>query len=102
MRGFQRERPSLFDFSDQLSGLTVPLLILVGDEDDGALDTSVALKRIVPSAGLMVFPNSGHTLNLEEPELFNEAIEAFLSTVIAKTWRGRDPRSRSGSTTGMR
>jgi pimeloyl-ACP methyl ester carboxylesterase len=102
MRGFQRERPSLFDFSDQLSQMAVPLLILVGDEDDGALDTSVALKRMVPSAGLMVFPKSGHTLNLEEPELFNAALDSFLSTVITRTWRARDPRSRSASTTGMR
>jgi len=102
MRGFQRERPSVFDFSDQRSQMAVPLRILVGDEDDGALDTSVALKRMVPSAGLMVFPKSGHTLNLEEPELFNAALDSFLSTVITRTWRARDPRSRSDSTTGMR
>lgn len=102
MRGFQKERPSLFDFSSQLSAMSVPLLILVGDEDDGALDTSVALKRIVASAGLMVFPKSGHTLNLEEPALFNAALDSFLSTVMTGSWGSRDPRSRSASATGMR
>jgi pimeloyl-ACP methyl ester carboxylesterase len=78
------------------------LLILVGDEDDGALDTSVALKRIIPSAGLMVFPRSGHTLNLEEPALFNTVLDSFLSAVMTGSWGLRDPRSRSASTTGMR
>lgn len=102
MRGFQKERPSLFDFSGQLSEMSVPLLILVGDEDDGALDTSVALNRIVASAGLMVFPKSGHTLNLEEPALFNAVLDSFLSAVMTGSWGSRDPRSRSASTTGMR
>lgn len=102
MRGFQKERPSLFDFSDQLRRLSVPLLILVGDEDEGAVDVSVTLKRMVPSSGLMVFPRSGHTLNLEEPALFNSTVESFFASVITGSWGTRDPRSRSGSTTGMR
>jgi len=102
MRGFQKERPSLFDFSDQLNRLSVPLLILVGDEDEGAVDASVALKRMVPSSGLTVFPRSGHTLNLEEPTLFNSTIEGFLTSVITGSWGMRDPRSKSASTTGMR
>ena len=102
MRGFQRERPSLFDFSEQLRQMSVPLLILVGDEDDGAIDTSVALKRLIPNAGLMVFPKSGHTLNLEEPAPFNMALDSFFASVITGSWTDRDPRSRSASTTGMR
>ncbi len=102
MRGFQKERPSLFDFSSQLSEMSTPLLILVGDEDDGAVDTSVELKRIIPTAGLMVFPRSGHTLNREEPALFNAVLDSFLSAVMTESWDPRDPRSRSSSTTGMR
>ena len=101
MRGFQRERPSLWDFTDEFSEMTVPLLILVGDEDEGAIDASIALKRLVPTAGLAVFPRSGHTLNLEEPALFNATVESFLLDVMSGAWRGRDPRSRATSTTGM-
>jgi pimeloyl-ACP methyl ester carboxylesterase len=102
MRGFQKERPSLFDYSDQLKELSVPLLILVGDEDEGAIEPSLALKRIAPSAGLMIFPRSGHTLNLEEPALFNSMVDTFLSSVMTGTWGDRDPRSQATSTTGMR
>jgi pimeloyl-ACP methyl ester carboxylesterase len=102
MRGFQKERPSLFDFTDEMSRMSVPVLVMVGDEDEGAIDPSVALKRMIPSAGLMIFPKSGHTLNLEEPALFNAALDRFLSAVMAGEWKDRDPRSRSASTTGMR
>jgi pimeloyl-ACP methyl ester carboxylesterase len=101
MRGFQRERPSLWDFTDEFSEMTVPLLILVGDEDEGAIDASIALKRLIPTAGLAVFPRSGHTLNLEEPALFNSTLESFLLDVMSGAWRERDPRSRAASTTGM-
>jgi pimeloyl-ACP methyl ester carboxylesterase len=101
MRGFQRERPSLWDFTDELSEMTVPLLILVGDEDEGAIEASVALKRLVPTAGLAVFPRSGHTLNLEEPALFDSTLDSFLLDVMSGAWRERDPRSRAASTTGM-
>lgn len=102
MRGFQKERPSLFDFTEELSRLSVPLLILVGDEDEGAVNASVALKRMIPSSGLMVLPRSGHTLNLEEPGLFNSTVESFLTSVLTGSWGTRDPRSRAASTTGMR
>jgi pimeloyl-ACP methyl ester carboxylesterase len=101
MRGFQKERPSLFDFTEELSRLSVPLLILVGDEDEGAVDASIALKRMIPSSGLMVMPRSGHTLNLEEPGLFNATVQSFLTSVLTGSWGPRDPRSRAASTTGM-
>ena len=102
MRGVQKERPSLFDYADQLGDLSVPLLILVGDEDEGAIDPSVALKRMTPSAGLVLFPKSGHTLNLEEPALFNSTVDTFLSSVMTGKWANRDPRSLAASTTGMK
>lgn len=101
MRGFQKERPSIFDFTDELAELRVPLLIMVGDEDDGAIDASVAMKRLIPTAGLVMFPRSGHTLNLEEPMRFNSTLESFLLDVSVGAWRERDPRSISNSTTGM-
>lgn len=101
MRGFQKDRPSLYDFQDELSRLAVPLLIMVGDEDEGAIDASVMLKRTTPSSGLVVLPRTGHTLNLEDPSLFNTTIERFFADVDSGAWTLRDPRSISASTTGM-
>jgi len=101
MRGFQKERPSLYDFVDRFRTMSIPVLIMVGDEDEGAIEPSIMLKRTIPTAGLSVFPRSGHTLNLEEPELFNQMLLGFWDDVAAGAWRERDPRSLSSSTTGL-
>jgi len=101
MRGFQRERPSLYDFEQQFNASQVPTLIVTGDEDDGCLDTSLWLKRAIPTAGLAVLPRSGHTLPLEEPERFNQLLGDFLADVELGAWHPRDPRTRSKSATGM-
>jgi pimeloyl-ACP methyl ester carboxylesterase len=101
MRGFQRLRPSLYDFVEEFERMDVPVLVMVGDEDDGAIEGSLMLKRTIPTAGLAVFPKTGHTLNLEEPALFNVLVEQFIATVSEGAWDPRDPRSLAESTTGM-
>jgi hypothetical protein len=60
------------------------------------------LKRAIPSAGLAIFPRTGHTLNLEEPELFNAAVERFIDSVDDGGWSARDPRAVAGSITGIK
>jgi len=101
MAGVQARRPSLYGLVDELRQMTTPLLLIVGDEDEGCLEPDLMLKRTVPSAGLLVLPRTGHTSNLEEPEAFNRAVADFFSTVDAGRWTLRDPRSLATSTTGM-
>ena len=101
MRGVQAARPSLYALTDQLVQVRVPVLVLTGDEDEGCLEPALMLKRTIPTAGLAVLPRTGHTANLEEPDVFNRAVDTFLSSVARGAWRPRDPRSRSASTTGM-
>ena len=101
MRGVQRERPSLYALETELAAISVPVLILAGDEDEGCLDTSVWLKRVIPRAGLAVLAKSGHTLNIEEPDLVNALIADFLSRVEAGVWGPRDPRAVPGAITGF-
>ncbi len=100
MRGFQRARPSLYDFEEELSGSVVPTLVVAGDEDEACLEPSLWLKRTIPTAGLAVLPRSGHTLNLEEPERFNSLVAEFLAAADAGAWALRDPRSKASSTMG--
>lgn len=97
LRGYLRTRPSLYDLEDQLRALTVPTLIVTGDEDEACLEPDIFLKRTIPSAGLSVIPKSGHTINLEEPDKFNAIVQDFIATVEAGRWTSRDPRSISGS-----
>jgi pimeloyl-ACP methyl ester carboxylesterase len=101
MRGVQGARPSLYDLTGDLERLTVPMLIVAGDEDEGVLEPSLMLKRTIPSAGLAVVPKTGHTVNLEEPDAFNRLLERFFADVEHDAWGVRDPRSLATSTTGM-
>ena len=101
MRGVQAARPSLYDLTDELAALEVPTLLIAGDEDEGCLEPSLMLKRTIPAAGLAVLPRTGHTCNLEEPELFDRLLERFFADVENGAWRPRDPRSLATSTTGM-
>lgn len=100
MRGVQRNRPSLYDLEDAMRALRVPTLIMTGDEDEPCLLPNVFMKRTIPSAALVVLPNSGHTINLEEPVLFNQAVDWFLGQVNSGRWPERDPRSQTGSILG--
>ena len=101
MRGVQAARPSLYDLTDELRALDVPTLLIAGDEDEGCLEPSLMLKRTIPAAGLAVLPRTGHTCNLEEPELFDRLLERFFADVENGAWGRRDPRSLATSTTGM-
>ena len=101
LRGVQQQRPSLHALEAELSALEAPVLILAGDEDDGCLETSLWLKRVIPRSGLAVLPRSGHTLNLEEPDLVNAFIADFLGRVAAGAWGPRDAAAAPGSITGI-
>ena len=92
-RGFQGGRPSLYAFEDSIRRLTLPVLVIVGDEDDACIQPSLFLKRNIPASGLAMFPKTGHILNLEEPALFNETLARFLALAEAGRWPARDPAS---------
>jgi pimeloyl-ACP methyl ester carboxylesterase len=99
LRGVQISRPSIFDLGDRMEKLTVPTLILTGDEDEPCLEPGIFMKRKIPTAGLLVIPKAGHAINLEEPDLFNRAVLDFLTAVDAGRWSRRNPASLSDSAT---
>lgn len=102
MRGVQARRPSLWDLVDRMRALRVPTLIVSGDEDDPCLEPGILMKRTIPSAAFVLFPNSGHAVNLEEPDLFNRSCDDFFHQVESGRWPSRDPRSQTGSILGVR
>ena len=95
-RGIQGRRPSIFDLQPQLRNLRVPTLILVGDEDDACIDPAIFMKRNIATSGLVVLPQTGHTINLEEPVLFNHTVQSFLSAVEEGRWAEYDPDKTAG------
>ena len=88
-RGVQGKRPPVFALEDGMRALTVPSLIMLGDEDEPCIEPSVFMKRCIPTSGLVMFPQSGHAINLEEPDLFNRAVADFLTAVEAGKWASR-------------
>jgi pimeloyl-ACP methyl ester carboxylesterase len=100
--GVQRERPSLYDLVDEMKALTVPTLVLTGDEDWPCLQPALLMKQNIPTAALSVMPNCGHTINIEDPDQFNHLCGDFMAQVDAGRWPTRDPRAISGSITGIK
>jgi pimeloyl-ACP methyl ester carboxylesterase len=91
-----RRRPTIFALEDHLRQLEVPTLVVIGDEDEPCVDPAVFMKRHIPCAGLLVLPQSGHAVNLEEPARFNAAVLEFFQLVEAGQWARR-----TGVTTSM-
>jgi pimeloyl-ACP methyl ester carboxylesterase len=89
MLGVQRQRPTIFALEAELHALDVPTLIVIGDEDEGCVDPAVFMKRHIPSAGLLVLPQTGHAVNLEEPALFNAGVLEFFRLAEAGRWARR-------------
>jgi pimeloyl-ACP methyl ester carboxylesterase len=90
MRGVQAGRPPLYVWEEDIRRLRIPTLIMTGDEDEPCINPSIFMKRLIGPSGLVVFPQSGHAINLEEPELFNRAVLDFLTAVEAGRWATRD------------
>jgi pimeloyl-ACP methyl ester carboxylesterase len=88
-RGVQGQRPPLFEYDNQLKQLDVPALIMIGDEDEPCIEPALFLRRTIPRSGLVVFPRSGHAINLEEPEMFNRHVLDFLTAVDSGKWGRR-------------
>ena len=78
---YQANRPSIQSFDSELRNLDVPVLLFVGDQDAPCIETNVYLKKTLPKAHLLVYPNTGHAINLEEPAAFNDAVQRFLDNV---------------------
>jgi pimeloyl-ACP methyl ester carboxylesterase len=86
MLNLQLKRPTLWELEEKLKLFSVPLLVILGDEDAPCVDGSIFLKRTVPTAGLHVIPRAGHTITSEEPALVNASLEQLFSASEAGRW----------------
>jgi pimeloyl-ACP methyl ester carboxylesterase len=91
MAMLQAKRPTLWDMEANLKKFSVPLLIIVGDEDETCLDGSLFLKRTAPTAGLLVIPRSGHTITTEEPDAVNAALAELFAASENGRWLAHKP-----------
>jgi pimeloyl-ACP methyl ester carboxylesterase len=91
MTMLQSKRPTLWDLEAELKKLSVPLLVICGDEDETCLDGSVFLKRSAPTAALFVVPRSGHTITSEEPAAVNAALAELFAAAENGRWLAHKP-----------
>jgi 3-oxoadipate enol-lactonase len=63
----------------RLSEITIPTLIIVGEEDPGTpVAASEAMQERIDGSKLVVLPAARHLSNIEQSEAFNEALMDFL------------------------
>jgi pimeloyl-ACP methyl ester carboxylesterase len=86
IRGVLIGRKTIFEMEEELRGILVPTLVMVGDRDGGAVDASLFMQRTMRHASVVMFPFTGHTPNLEEPLLFNLHVGEFLAAVSEGRW----------------
>ena len=66
------------DQRDLLPLVAVPTLLIWGEQDARSpLEVARQFQAAIPGARLVVIPDAGHVSNLEQPELFNDAIREF-------------------------
>jgi pimeloyl-ACP methyl ester carboxylesterase len=76
-------RPSLMD---QLAQIRCPVLIIAGQDDRlVALAQLQQMAALIPDARLVVLPDSGHMLPLEQPAVIASELLAFYQRVVTKT-----------------
>lgn len=67
-----------YDYSAGLKGLDIPLLVLVGRKDPIVTEEMVRrFEKLMANVTIEVLPNYGHSVNVEDPELFVKKLAKF-------------------------
>ncbi len=78
LRG-RAERP---DYTELLTRVSVPALVVVGTEDAYTpVSDARDIHERIPDSRLSVIEQAAHMPNLERPNTFNAALEAFLASL---------------------
>ncbi|MBI1885948.1 MAG: alpha/beta hydrolase [Chloroflexi bacterium] len=79
---FVRQYPRLDTGADGLARLNVPVLFIVGEEDDLMPPFLVEVAtRLIPHSRMVVVAGAGHSVYFEQPETFNRLALEFLESV---------------------
>jgi len=67
------------DRLDAVAAITVPTLVIVGEEDRNFIGPSRRLAETISEAQLAVIPNAAHSPQFENPEAWYQALTEFLT-----------------------
>jgi len=68
------------EYTDRLSAIKVPTLLLVGDHDESDPSLSRAMQQKIAGSKMVVLPESGHMTFVDQPDLFLRTVDEFLRT----------------------
>lgn len=77
---------AMFSSSDRLESLrslSMPTLVIAGEQDGPIVKPSMAMAEAIPGAELAVIPDAGHSPQFENPDAWWSALSAFLARVVA-------------------
>ena len=66
------------EYTDKLSTITVPTLIMAGDHDECDPSLSRTMNEKIRGSKLVILPKSGHMSFVDQPGLFIAAVDSFL------------------------
>jgi len=66
------------EYTDRLATIKVPTLILVGDHDESDPSMSQVMHEKIAGSKLVILPESGHMTFVDQPGMFEKAVEDFL------------------------
>jgi 3-oxoadipate enol-lactonase len=70
------------DYTDQLSRVAAPTLIIAGEKDPGApVAASQAMHERIKGSRMEIIPNCLHQTPIEAPDRFNQIVDSFLAQV---------------------
>ncbi len=70
--------------SDELTNITAPTLIMVGDEDVATVPAKAErIHQAISNSKLVYIPQAGHTSTVEHPTKVNQTILEFLSELLS-------------------
>jgi proline iminopeptidase len=67
------------EYVDRLPSIHVSTLVLVGDHDECDPSLSKEMHEKIAGSKLVILPNSGHMNFVDQPDLWQKAVESFLS-----------------------
>jgi pimeloyl-ACP methyl ester carboxylesterase len=70
------------DYSDDLSDIEVPTLVIVGRDDPiRPVPDAEFMHDRIPSSRLQIIEDAAHLTNMEQPDVFNRALTDFLGLI---------------------
>jgi pimeloyl-ACP methyl ester carboxylesterase len=75
---------------DDLPRLSMPALVLVGENDRPFLRAAEVMAAKLPRSHHVIVPGAGHIVNIEEAEIFNRELIEFLAKIEVTPETGRN------------